>query len=166
MKKGIYFSFDALIASSIFILAIISFLSYWHSLKETMSMEDSFAMEEAIRISNSFFLYSENDGFGFAESISEKKINLTKIEKFKESLGTNIKDELKQELSTAYDVYITVELYENEMTGLAHIDDLDYNIGEPPGQDSKTISKFVRIAPVFDNSLQYTGFISFYVYEN
>ncbi|MFA5049679.1 MAG: hypothetical protein WC501_01595 [Candidatus Micrarchaeia archaeon] len=162
MKKGIYFSFDALIASSIFILAIISFLSYWHSLKETMISEDSFSMEEAIRISNSFFLYSDT-GFGFATSLTNKKINLTKIENFKNSRSAD--QILKEELSTPYDIYIVINLHEADLDHAQYIENSKYNLGEEIPADAKFVSKFTRIAPAFDGSMEYLAVVSFYIYK-
>lgn len=57
MKKGQYFSFDAIIASVIFILLLVSLLSYWNAIRSNLGVEEIELYEEAIRISD--VLYQE-----------------------------------------------------------------------------------------------------------
>ena len=40
-KKGQYFSFDAIVASVIFVLALVALLSYWHSVRSYLEHENS-----------------------------------------------------------------------------------------------------------------------------
>lgn len=49
--KGQYFSFDAIIASVIFILALVSLLSYWNSARTTLDFQNGDLTNEALRIS-------------------------------------------------------------------------------------------------------------------
>lgn len=50
--KGQYFSFDAIIASVIFILALVALLSYWYSLRSSLELQNGAVSKEAFRISN------------------------------------------------------------------------------------------------------------------
>jgi len=53
--KGQYFSFDAIIASVIFVMALVALLSYWHSVKAYLDYQNDDLSREAIRISNLLF---------------------------------------------------------------------------------------------------------------
>jgi len=53
--KGQYFSFDAIIASVIFVLALVALLSYWHSVKSFLDFQGEELSKDAIRISNLLF---------------------------------------------------------------------------------------------------------------
>ncbi|MBN2478540.1 hypothetical protein JXB01_04595, partial [Candidatus Micrarchaeota archaeon] len=79
MKKGIYFSFDAIVASTIFILAMISLMSYWYSVREVLSANDFSGAEEAMRITDLMFNVREDGGFGFGTSVNEKALNYSKL---------------------------------------------------------------------------------------
>ena len=50
--KGQYFSFDAIIASLIFLMAIVSLISYWHSIRTSVGYQNSEMLTEAFRISD------------------------------------------------------------------------------------------------------------------
>ena len=53
--KGQYFSFDAIIASVIFVLALVALLSYWHSVRSFLDYQSGELSKDAIRISNLLF---------------------------------------------------------------------------------------------------------------
>jgi hypothetical protein len=53
--KGQYFSFDAIIAAVIFVLAIVALLSYWHSIKSFLDYQNDPLSKDAIRVSNLLF---------------------------------------------------------------------------------------------------------------
>lgn len=55
MMKGQYFSFDAIIASVIFVMALVALLSYWHSVKSYLDYQNDDLSREAIRVSNLLF---------------------------------------------------------------------------------------------------------------
>jgi len=52
MMKGQYFSFDAIIASLIFIMAVVSLISYWHSIRTSVGYQNSEMLTEAFRVSD------------------------------------------------------------------------------------------------------------------
>ncbi len=55
MKKGQYFSMDAIVASILFILALSTFLGYWWGLKDGLATNHIFLVQEANHISQTFF---------------------------------------------------------------------------------------------------------------
>lgn len=91
MMKGQYFSFDAIIASVIFVLALVALLSYWHSVKSFLDFQDDSLSREAVRISNLLFappsfktaLSSDcgnMDQLGFALSWDDRRVNSSVIQ--------------------------------------------------------------------------------------
>jgi len=80
--KGQYFSFDAIIASVIFVLALVALLSYWHSVRAFLDYQNDPLGKEAIRVSNLFFLPSSPTDdcntmtrFGLAAGIDDKRVS-------------------------------------------------------------------------------------------
>ncbi len=51
--KGQYFSFDAVIAAVIFIMAFTTILAYWQAIKYDLESKDDLLNKEALSISNS-----------------------------------------------------------------------------------------------------------------
>ncbi|MDD5171806.1 MAG: hypothetical protein PHF60_02105 [Candidatus ainarchaeum sp.] len=85
--KGQYFSFDAIIASVIFILALVALLSYWHSVKSFLDYQDDPLSREAVRLSNLFFTppspssdCGTMDQLGFAISWDDRRVNSSILE--------------------------------------------------------------------------------------
>jgi len=89
--RGQYFSFDAIIASVIFILALVALLSYWHSVKSFLDFQDDALSRDAVRISNllftppSFITASSSDcvdmeQLGFALGWDDRRVNSSVIE--------------------------------------------------------------------------------------
>lgn len=157
-RKGVYFSFDAIIASVIFILAIISLFSYWYSIRETIMAEDSIMKEEALRVSNLLFLPYDSGGFGFSLSYEDKSLNVTSIEAY----SVRTMEEIKVDVSTPYNLSITFEIY-SLTSHLNHLErESHYEFGTAPLDNSKTISKVVRIAPTSDGRI---AVVSIFVYE-
>ena len=54
--KGQYFSFDAIIGASIFILTLVAIFSYWYGVSNSIEQQQSILAKEAIRIAD--ILYS------------------------------------------------------------------------------------------------------------
>ena len=52
LMKGQYFSFDAIIASVVFVLTVLALMSYWNSVKAGMETYSDETTKEAIRISD------------------------------------------------------------------------------------------------------------------
>ena len=87
--KGQYFSFDAIIASVIFVLALVALLSYWHSVRSFLDYQNDPMSKEAIRVSNLLFTpitYSAApaclnvDRLGFAVSWTDRRINYSWVD--------------------------------------------------------------------------------------
>jgi hypothetical protein len=114
-RKGQYFSLDAVIASLIFILMIISLLSYWYAVKSAMERQDSELMKEAFRVSDLLFTPQTSEGpckIGFSDSWNYKTLNYTAIKNC-ETL-TNTKTGIKSKLGTGYDTAIGFTIVEQD----------------------------------------------------
>ncbi len=147
-KKGLYFSFDAVIASVIFILTIISVISYWHSVHTGMKQEDLMLMEEAIRVSDMVLLPDQGKGFGFTETFDNKTIVLSKVSGYADLVGTN-ENKIKTDVGTPYNVYITFDIFDPQDNWL-NSGTKPLEIGEPY-KDAKMVGKFTRIASAYDD---------------
>ena len=77
--KGQYFSFDAVIGASIFILTLIAIMSYWYGVSNSMEQQQSSLAKEAIRIAD--ILYSPQEiPYGLTLSWNDKHLNASKID--------------------------------------------------------------------------------------
>lgn len=112
MKKGQYFSFDAIIASVIFIMALMALLSYWYSVKNYLESQNDELEKEAIRISNLLlsppYPSSQCSGMerlGFAMSWDDQRMDPDVLE-----CSAYLDDQqwVKQRLSTGYNISIKV----------------------------------------------------------
>jgi len=114
MKKGQYFSFDAIVASVIFVLAVVSLLSYWSSIRTSLDFQNSAASRESVRISEALLSQgtpkdvscSNMKRLGFANS--NKRINWS-IVLCAEVEAQNNGNYLKERLGTGYNVTIKFE---------------------------------------------------------
>ncbi len=114
--KGQYLSFDAMVSSIMFILAIVSLLSYWHSVRLTVDNQNEELLKDAFKVSE--LLLSPGYPFdkdcndmvevGFAISSKDKRLNNTKIK----CLAAISKDELNARLGTTNKVFIEIKSYE------------------------------------------------------
>lgn len=163
-RKGVYFSFDAIIASIIFILTVISLLSYWYSVRETVISEDSLLMDEALRISNIMFIPAPADQFGFSVSYTDKSINFSKLEYYSSPAAGKDMDDLKQDVATPFNFYIIFEFYNSTSNpGILFKDpDVEFALGEAPSSDALSVAKITRVAPV---DVGYLTITYVYVYE-
>lgn len=81
-KKGQYFSFDAIIATVIFMMAIVLLLSYWHSVKLFLDYQTSDVSKETMRVASLLFVPAFPEGagcsgvenLGFAVSWEDKRV--------------------------------------------------------------------------------------------
>jgi hypothetical protein len=110
--KGQYFSFDAIIASVIFVLALVALLSYWHSVRSFLEYQNDPMSKEVIRVSNLLFVpgtpssdCNTMTAFGLAISYDDRRVNSSTI-----SCMSMTKDEgwLMNSLRTPYNVSIKV----------------------------------------------------------
>lgn len=80
--KGQYFSFDAIVASVIFVLALVALLSYWHSVRSFLDFQNDGLSKEAVKLSGSLFSPSGPSSecnsiqrLGLANSFDDRKLN-------------------------------------------------------------------------------------------
>ncbi len=97
--KGQYFSFDAIVASIIFILTFISLVSYWFSVKSGLESKDEEISKEAARITDSMLTPSF-----LANSYEDRKVDKSRIE----DLSLKSQQELKKMFNTQYNLSIVI----------------------------------------------------------
>jgi len=84
-RKGQYFSFDAIIASVIFVMTLILLLSYWNSVRSYLDYQANDLNKEAMRMSNLLFIpptyatgstgCSDLERLGLAMNWSDRRMN-------------------------------------------------------------------------------------------
>ncbi len=164
--RGQYFSFDAIVASVIFILALIALLSYWHSVKNYLDYQGGALSQDAIRISNQVLTTSGSSAdcdnletLGFALSESDPRLNSTTL-----TCATS-KDQawLKKKLGTPYNVSINVTQLSDEQ----HPVSLYVGGPLPPAQNE--VVKIRRLVSIYDDSHvqheTYLGWMEIVVYR-
>ncbi|NYZ77466.1 hypothetical protein H0O02_04095 [Candidatus Micrarchaeota archaeon] len=146
-KKGQYFSFDAIIASVIFMMALVLLLSYWHSVKVFLDYQTSDVIKESMRIASLLFVpaYPEGVGcgsiqnLGFAVSWEDKRVDKELLACAYALSGA----ELKEKLGTPYNVSITV----------TYLDDGTwFMIGNLVPSDAREVVNMRRAATVYGAS--------------
>lgn len=112
--KGQYFSFDAIIAAVIFVMALVALLSYWHSVKSYLDYQTDPLSRDAVRISNLLFTppspstdCGSMSRLGFSLSWDDRRANADVID-CAESQAADNPGWLKQRLNTPYEVSIAV----------------------------------------------------------
>ena len=159
--KGQYFSFDAIIASVIFILALVSLLSYWQSLRTALNSQTNDIAKEALRISDLFLTpgypadmaCNKMDRLGFSVSWQDRRINNTKL------ACAKILDEttLKTKFSTPYN--ITVIEQDGALTKLAFGTDMT-------GLNFKQVAKVRRVVSIVDEKgVEKVAALDVFVYQ-
>jgi len=87
--KGQYFSFDAIIGASIFILTLVAILSYWYGVSNSIEQQQTVYSKEAIRIAD--ILYSPSSvPYGITVNWSDKHIDLSKVESLCTATNANV----------------------------------------------------------------------------
>jgi len=165
-KKGQYFSFDAIVASVIFILTIISLLSYWYSTKSSMEYQNSEIMREAIRVSDALFAaQSSGSGcqLGFAESWERKVLNRSAIEKCTAVYASM--DDLKAKFGLAYNVTIYFDVQDaGKDLSISTDDYFQRGVGV-----NSEIAKVQRIAAIREGKangeMAYPAVVEVYLYK-
>jgi len=153
--KGQYFSFDAIIAAVIFIMALVALLSYWHSVKSYLDYQNDPVSQDAVRISNLLFTpptpspppgaSSVCDGMtrlGFSISWDDRRVDQSIVDCT--STAASNPEFLQRVLGTPYDVEIDVT-------------DLSYArptvvIGAPVPADAIEVVKMRRLATIVNQS--------------
>jgi hypothetical protein len=109
--KGQYFSFDAIIASVIFVLALVALLSYWHSVRSFLDYQNDQLTKDTIRVSNLMFTPpapSTNcgtmDHLGFSIAWDDRRVNESVIDCAK----LQSQPWIREKFGTPFGVSITV----------------------------------------------------------
>ncbi len=145
-KKGQYFSFDAIIAAVIFMMAIVFLLSYWHSIKTFLDYQTSDVMKDSMRIASLLFVPSSPEGattcmeienLGFAVSWNDRRVDQAMVDTA--IACSSEAGWLKTTLATPYNVSIKVSYVDT--------DDVFYIGGLPP-DDAKEVANMRRAAAV------------------
>ena len=158
--KGQYFSFDAIIASVIFVLALVALLSYWHSVRSFLDFQSDALSKDAVKISNNLFMPSSpssacNDieRLGFAFDWDNRKLNESVIACAE---GKNLQW-LKNVTGASHDLYITIE---NLADGSVRL------IGEEPDEEQRDVVNMRRLASVQKpNGETYLAIVDLTVYR-
>ncbi len=153
--RGQYFSFDAIVASVIFILTIVTLLSYWHSLRTALNSQTNDLTKEALRISDLILTpgypasaaCDSMDQLGISMSWQDKRINKTKFD----CARMLTQSELKNKLSTPFNVSIFVN------NALAIGDDIN-------SINTKQVAKVRRIVSILNGVTNKEELASFDIY--
>lgn len=164
-KKGQYFSFDAIIASVIFVLTLIMLLSYWNSVKAFLDFQVQDMGKEATRISTLLFVppmgadCTSYERMGLVNSFSDKRMS----EKNLDCLNGMDSASLRGNLSSLYDVSIVITDSYNPNN--------PYILGNDPtsaqfiGSKSE-ITKLRRVGTIaMDNGENHMATVDIYVYR-
>ncbi len=125
-RKGQYFSFDAIIASIIFILTFVSLVSYWFSVKSSLDSKEDEISKEAARISDTLF----TPGY-LLNSYADKRVASDRLYNLPSG-----ETELTEMVNTPYRVYLTA------------VSDSGAQIvsrGTPPTASSRNVAKVRRV---------------------
>ncbi len=170
--KGQYFSFDAIIASVIFVLTLTTLLSYWHSVRSSLDFQTNENLREAVRVSDLAFtpgtpantICNLQSQFGFGVSWQDKRLNGTNL-KSCAAAAASAPDTLTKGFSSSLQVSIKVE-DESSITPNKKY----YYIGRDMDTVNKdalrSISKFRRVATlVNETGGEEIAYLDFYVYN-
>ena len=149
--KGQYFSFDAIIAAVIFILALVALLSYWHSVKSYLDYQNDPLSKEAIRVSNLLFTppYPSSDcasmsRLGFSVSQDDRRLGLSIIGCAQAKAASN-QSWLQDRLATPYKVSITFTKLTDSPLVVA-------TVGGPVPSDANEVANMRRLATVVNET--------------
>ncbi|MFN7991883.1 MAG: hypothetical protein U0R44_07050 [Candidatus Micrarchaeia archaeon] len=109
--KGQYFSFDAIMASVIFVLALVALLSYWHSVRSFLDYQNDQLSKDAITVSNLLFSppspgpsCGTMEKMGLAIDWADRRVNSSIIDCAK----LQSQAWLKEKLGTSYNVSLRI----------------------------------------------------------
>ncbi len=144
--KGQYFSFDAIIASVIFILALVTLLSAWQSLRTSLEHQSNALTFEALRIGEQLLIPGSPasadctgmNSIGLAFSWHDRRLNNATLS---DCVSSSLTDsELSGRLGTPYGVSI----YLNDVHKLGP----DIRATSPPGL--KEIAHVQKVVSLYD----------------
>jgi hypothetical protein len=173
-RKGQYFSFDAIIATLIFILTMVSIFSYWYNTKSALENQNSEMVREAARISDMIFMVSSSTtscqvSFGIPDASNPQS---TQQQSYRTLLlGSKYctaEADLQNGYGTPYKVYIEIRTNPSYDTNGKLTTDPPTTMGDAPKSDSETV-KLRRIASVVDSSTTQTTYskaiVDVYIYK-
>ncbi|HIH22254.1 TPA: hypothetical protein HA238_00835 [Candidatus Micrarchaeota archaeon] len=154
-SKGQYFSFDAIIASVVFVLTVLALMSYWNSVKAGMETYSDETTKEAIRISDlllsppepleikdcSGTADKEVKRLGFAVSWENRQLSKQLLK----SCQSITQENLRSLLGTPYNVSVFI----NSSSGL--FDAIQIGNSFEDTSQSKNVAKVRRIVAVRDD---------------
>lgn len=150
MLKGQYFSFDAMVATVIFLMTILAFFSYWNAMKSSLAEEQGFMEKEAIRISNALFTPDLSKG-GIGVSWSDKRIKMDKL--------SFAAAKMREIYNTPYNVYIEIRV------GYAGSQKWDAGVN-PRMRKTEKIVKITRVATgIFRSGEEVPVIVDVYLYR-
>lgn len=159
--KGQYFSFDAIIGASIFILTLVAIFSYWYGVSNSIEQQQSTLAKEAIRIAD--ILYSPTEiPYGLTVNWSDRHLVWEKID------GLCEENDAQEVLGSEYGVaiYFTDRegenecwWYSSEYPGIESVGDEGYTL-------SNEIYKIRRVGSyLMDDGTTELGYVDIYVYN-
>jgi len=165
-RKGQYFSFDAIIASVIFVMTLILLLSYWNSVRTYLDYQANDLNKEAMRMSNLLFIpptYASGstscatpERLGLALNWTDRRMNESLIR----CLALNTA-ELRASLGSSYNVSIVItDIYTNK----------EYTFGLDPSKfisSATEVSKLRRIGTLHNSTSgeDHIATVDMYVYR-
>lgn len=157
--KGQYFSFDAIMASVIFVLALVALLSYWHSVRSFLDFQNDQISKDAITVSNLLFTPASPSAdcagmekLGFALDWADRRVNQSVIDCSK----SQTQEWLRSRLGTAYNVSI-------KFTDLA--DGSSTFVGGDVPAGATNVVKIRRVATVMNGTSTYLATVDLSLYQ-
>jgi len=151
--KGQYFSFDAIIASVIFVLALVALLSYWHSVKSFLDYQSDPLSRDAIKISNLLFAppssypsdCSSLERLGFGISWDDRRLNYSTI-----MCASSIDDQekLRGMLGTQFNVSIKISDAVDDNEGTILLTPIVIGGSEDEKEEANNVVNMRRLATV------------------
>lgn len=146
LKKGQYFSFDAIIASTIFIITFVSLLTYWFSVKSALDSKDDDISREAARISDVMFTPAY-----LLSSYADNRVDSSEL-----SGLPSDETALRKEFNSPYKIYLAF----TSQSGSQILDR-----GEPPPADAHNVAKVRRIFVLDDGAKDVQAAMDLYLYN-
>lgn len=144
--KGQYFSFDAIVAAVIFVLALVALLSYWHSVRSFLDYQNDPLSKESIKVSNLLFTppapsasCGSMASLGLIMDWNDRRVDSDVLD----CAAGKDQDWLRGRLSTPYGVIINVTNLEDYSV---------INIGGDVPQDTINVVKIRRLATVVNST--------------
>ncbi|MBD3210326.1 hypothetical protein GF318_03005 [Candidatus Micrarchaeota archaeon] len=155
--RGQYFSFDAIIASVIFVLALVALLSYWHSVRSFLDYQNDQLSRDAVRISNLMFTPPEPSAdcatmerLGFAKGWDDRRVDSSVIS----CAASQDAAWLRNVTGSSYGVYLKI-------TNLANGTETEIGTDPSTEPDVADVVKLRRLATVVDSPDDSTYLASF-----